>query len=160
MSSRRRSIIKFLPEARNSSAFSVEIYIKDFTREIICESLKYFLRSNILIKDFLQRFLAKQLKNIPYKFRINSDDPMIDFWPKAIFSLRFPPKISSLQATPKNTVSQNCYLLSVICNAKNSFWETVNCQTVTSGVNWHGPRNRNLSSCFKNPKPIFPFQKL
>ena len=46
MSSRRRSIIKFLPEARNSSAFSVEIYIKDFTREIICESLKYFLRSN------------------------------------------------------------------------------------------------------------------
>ena len=45
MSSRRRSIIKFLPEARNSSAFSVEIYIKDFTREIICESLKYFLRS-------------------------------------------------------------------------------------------------------------------
>ena len=50
MSSRRRSIIKFLPEARNSSAFSVEIYIKDFTREIICESLKYFLRSNILKK--------------------------------------------------------------------------------------------------------------
>ena len=37
-------------EARNSSAFSVEIYIKDFTREIICESLKYFLRSNILKK--------------------------------------------------------------------------------------------------------------
>ena len=50
MSSRRRSIIKFLPEAKNSSAFSVEIYIKDFTREIICESLKYFLRSNILKK--------------------------------------------------------------------------------------------------------------
>ena len=50
---------------------------------------------------------------------------MIDFWPKAIFSQRFPPKISSLQATSKNTVSQNCYLLSVICNAKNSFLETV-----------------------------------
>ena len=68
MSSRRRSIIKFLPEARNSSAFSVEIYIKDFTREIICESLKYFLRSNphknprntrrtrILVKDYSKDF--------------------------------------------------------------------------------------------------------
>ena len=59
---------------------------------------------------------------------------MIDFWPKAIFSQRFPPKISSLQATSKNTVSQNCYLLSVICNAKNSFLETVNCQTVTLAI--------------------------
>ena len=25
-------------------------------------------------------------------------------------------------------LSKNCYLLSVICNAKNSFMETVNCQ--------------------------------
>ena len=58
----------------------------------------------------------------------------------------------------KNTVSQNCYLLSVICNAKNSFWETVNCQTVTSGVNWHCPRNRNLSSCFKNRNLFFLFK--
>ena len=40
------------------------------------------------------------------------------------------------------------------------FPQTVNCQTVTPGVNWRCPRNRNQSSCFKNPKPIFPFQKL
>ena len=31
-------------------------------------------------------------------------------------------------------VFQNCYLLSVICNAKNSFMETVNCQTVTLAI--------------------------
>ena len=41
------------------------------------------------------------------------------------------------------------------------FPQTVNCQTVTPGVNWRCPKkNRNQSSCFKNPKPIFPFQKL
>ena len=33
----------------------------------------------------------------------------------------------------KKIVFGNCYLLSVICNAKNSFMETVNCQTVTLG---------------------------
>ena len=147
MSSRRRSIIKFLPEARNSSAFSVEIYIRDFTREIICESLKYFLRSNIL-----KKISSKDLPMVCFVVTQHSESALS-------LCLRYS-KTSSLQATPKNTVSQNCYLLSVICNAKNSFWETVNCQTVTSGVNWHGPRNRNLSSCFKNPKPIFPFQKL
>ena len=147
MSSRRRSIIKFLPEARNSSAFSVEIYIKDFTREIICESLKYFLRSNIL-----KKISSKDLPMVCFVVTQHSESELS-------LCLRYS-KTSSLQATPKNTVCQNCYLLSVICNAKKSFWETVNCQTVTSGVNWHGPRKRNLSSCFKNPKPIFPFQKL
>ena len=33
----------------------------------------------------------------------------------------------------KKIVFGNCYLLSVICNAKNSFMETVNCHTVTLG---------------------------
>ena len=28
----------------------------------------------------------------------------------------------------------NCYLLFVICNTKNSFSETVNCQTVTLAI--------------------------
>ena len=69
MSSRRRSIIKFLPEARNSSAFSVEIYIKDFTREIICESLKYFLRSNIL-KKISSKISSRRLP--PKNIRLNS----------------------------------------------------------------------------------------
>ena len=124
MSSRRRSIIKFLPEARNSSAFSVEIYIKDFTREIICESLKYFLRSNIL-----KKISSKDLPMVCFVVTQHSESELS-------LCLRYS-KTSSLQATPKNTVSQNCYLLSVICNAKNSFSETVNCQlsTVTLGVN-------------------------
>ena len=148
MSSRRRSIIKFLPEARNSSAFSVEIYIKDFTREIICESLKYFLRSNIL-----KKISSKDLPMVCFVVTQHSES-------RVSHSVFATPKHLAFRLPQKNTVSQNCYLLSVICNAKNSFWETVNCQTVTSGVNWHGPRNRNLSSCFKNPKPIFPFQKL
>ena len=114
MSSRRRSIIKFLPEARNSSAFSVEIYIKDFTREIICESLKYFLRSNIL-----KKISSKDLPMVCFVVTQHSESALS-------LCLRYS-KTSCLQATPKNTVSQNCYLLSVICNAKNSFWETVNC---------------------------------
>ena len=81
---------------------------------------------------------------------------MIDFWPKAIFSQRFPPKISSLQATSKNTVSQNCYLLSVICNAKNRFWKLLYCYIVTLGVNWHCPRNRNSprETYFSFPKTV------
>ena len=47
----------------------------------------------------------------------------------------------SVFATPKHLafrllkkfISQNCYLLSVICNAKNSFMETVKLSTVTLG---------------------------
>ena len=73
-----RSIIKPFPKARYSSAFSVEIFVKDFVREIIYELLKYFLRSNnlnkISSKDFLR---SRNPKNHPYKFRLNSDDPMI-----------------------------------------------------------------------------------
>ena len=38
------------------------------------------------------------------------------------------------QNLPCFFLSQNCYLLSVICNAKNSFSETVNCQTVTLAI--------------------------
>ena len=53
-----------------------------------------------------------------------------------------------------------CKLSTVNCNAKNRFWKLLYCYIVTPGVNWHGPRNRNSSSCFKNPKPNFPFQKL
>ena len=55
---------------------------------------------------------------------------MIDFWQKTIFSQRFPPKISC-EAT-KKIIFQNCYLLSVICNAKKKhFWKL---STVTLGV--------------------------
>ena len=75
MSSRRRSKIKPFPEARYSSAFSVEIFVKDF----VCCLLNYrlFLAKQHLKQDFLQRFLAlAQPKNNPYKFRLNSDEPM------------------------------------------------------------------------------------
>ena len=88
MSSRRRSIIKFLPEARNSSAFSVEIYIKDFTREIICESLKYFLRSNIL-----KKISSKDLPMVCFVVTQHSESELS-------LCLRYS-KTSSLQATPK-----------------------------------------------------------
>ena len=62
----------------------------------------------------------------------------------------------SVFATPKHLafrllkkfISQNCYLLSVICNAKNRFWKLLYCYIVTLGVNWRYPRNRNQSSCF------------
>ena len=109
-------------------------------------NLNRFLAKQHLKKDFPQRFLAKQL-NIhgrhglslkiifPYKFRINSDDPMIDFWPKAIFHQRFPPKISCACATPKNIRFQ-----------KQS--------TITPGVNWRCPRNRNSPR-----ETYFPFPK-
>ena len=35
----------------------------------------------------------------------------------------------------KKFISQNCYLLSVICNAKNRFWKLLYCYIVTPGVN-------------------------
>ena len=65
-------------------------------------------------------------------------------------------KTSSLQATSKNTVSQNCYLLSVICNAKNRFWKLLYCYIVTLGVNWRCPRNRNSprETYFSIPKTV------
>ena len=60
---------------------------------------------------------------------------MIDFWPKAIFHQRFPPKISCACATPKNIRFQ-----------KQS--------TITPGVNWRCPRNRNSPR-----ETYFPFPK-
>ena len=102
-----RSKIKSFPEARYSSAFFVKIFIKDFVRQIICESLKYFLRSNILKKISSKDF---QPSDYPKKYRF-----------------------------PK--------LLSVICNAKNSFLETVNCQTVTPITQKIVFRNCQLSNC-------------
>ena len=50
----------------------------------------------------------------------------------------------------------NCYLLSVICNTKNSFSETVNCQTVTLAIDIGVVQETGTVLA----KPIFPFQKL
>ena len=72
----RRSIIKPFPEARHSSAFSVKILLKI----LFAASLNYrlFLAKQHLKQDFLQRSLAlAQPQNHPYKFRLNSDDSMI-----------------------------------------------------------------------------------
>ena len=68
------------PEARYSSAFSVEIFLKI----IISGQRPYF------IKDFLQRFLAKQPQKHPSNIRLNSDD-------KKRFLAKQPPK------NPRNT---------------------------------------------------------
>ena len=53
-----RSIIKSSPKARNSSAFSVEIFLK----MLFAASLNFrlFLAKQHLKKDFHKRFLAKQ----------------------------------------------------------------------------------------------------
>ena len=37
----------------------------------------HFLRQQHLNKDFLQDFLRSNSPKTPYKFRLNSDDPMI-----------------------------------------------------------------------------------
>ena len=44
----------------------------------------------------------------------------------------------------------------VTVTQKKSFSETVNCQTVTPGVNWRCPQKQEPVLV----KPIFPFQKL
>ena len=66
------------------------------------------------------------------------------------------PKHLAFRLPPKNTVSQNCYLLSVICNAKNRFWKLLYCYIVTLGVNWRCPRNRNSprETYFSIPKTV------
>ena len=50
----------------------------------------------------------------------------------------------------------NCYLLFVICNTRNSFSETVNCQTVTLAIDIGVVQETGTVLA----KPIFPFQKL
>ena len=62
---------------------------------------------------------------------------------------------------PLFLLSPNCYLLFVICTAKKSFLETVillycNAWELKLALS----KKQSQSSCFKNPKPIFPFQKL
>ena len=119
------------------------------------------MRSNILIKDFLQRFLAKQLKNIPYKFRINSDDPMIDFWPKAIFHQRFPSKISCARANPKKipfseTVNYNAWCELALSkkqeqSSRNLFSlskisNSISCKNWKSWCQWPAPWHLFLST--------------
>ena len=80
----RRSIIKFSPKARYSSAFW-----SGFSLKIM--------------------FVEAELQIISCE---------------ATSQQRFPPKISCRRQL-KKFISQNCYLLSVICNAKKSFLETV-----------------------------------
>ena len=80
---------------------------------------------------------------------------MIDFWPKAIFSQRFlafrlPQKIPF----PKTVI---CYLLFVTQKIRFQKLSTVNCN---AWCELALSKKQSLSSCFKNPKPIFPFQKL
>ena len=64
-------------------------------------------------------------------------------------------KTSCRKATPKNTVSKNCYLLSVICNAKIRFWKlsTVNCNAWCELA-----LSKKTGTVLA--KPIFPFRKL
>ena len=80
---------------------------------------------------------------------------MIDFWPKAIFSQRFlafrlPKKIPF----PKTVI---CYLLFVTQKIHFGKLSTVNCN---AWCELALSKKQSLSSCFKNPKPIFPFQKV
>ena len=68
----RRSPLKFFPKARNSSAFSVEIFVKDF---VCClpELQIISCRRQHLKQDFLQRFLTKHPppKKNPFNETVN-----------------------------------------------------------------------------------------
>ena len=96
ISSRRRSKINPFPKARNSSAFSVEIFLlKILFLSILNDIL--FLAKQHLIKDFPQRFLAKQPQKNPRNTRStrilvkdSCKDYSLDFEPQAIHNKTLP----------------------------------------------------------------------
>ena len=47
----------------------------------------------------------------------------------------------------KKFIFQNCYLLSVICNAKNSFLETVNCNACNAKMVYGNCQLSNCNAC-------------
>ena len=107
MSSRRRSIIKPFPKARYSSAFSVEIFVNDYifsclsarnlggNLHVKSEDLNgpeiylrfYFLKIFLAVGNILlKKISSKDLPMVCFVVTQHSENnPMIDFWPKAIF---------------------------------------------------------------------------
>ena len=60
------------------SAFSSKIIVKDYVVAAYLSDRLFLAIGHIFIRDFLQRFLAKQPpKKYPFNIRLNSDDPMI-----------------------------------------------------------------------------------
>ena len=96
MSSRRRSIINPFPEARYSSAFSVEIFVKDyyFPSNIRINSDDWFLA----VGNILNKISSKDLPMVCFVVTQHSESALS-------LCLRYS-KTSCLQATPKKHPSK------------------------------------------------------
>ena len=141
-----RSIINSSPKARYSSAFSVEIFVKDYI--FSCLSARcfggnlhvkskdlngpeiylrfYFLKIFLAVGNILNRISPKDLPMVCFVVTQHSESELS-------LCLRYS-KTSSLQATPQKYRFPK--LLSVICylKCKNRFGKLLYCYIVTLGV--------------------------
>ena len=156
-----RSIIKFFPKARNSSAFYSGFYLKIIVNWI------YFLRQQHLNKDFPQRFLAKQPPKKhpcpPCAPWINSDDPMIKRRGQWHHSFCIRPR-----PTPVNRSSCLCdapltfnSFNTVLLDSSSSFWKALLLVTpvisIISCQPWSSDKSHNRCSSFHKEARYHPY---
>ena len=160
----RSPIIPF-PKARYSSAFSVKIFLKIlFPYKFRLRSDDWFLATgHIFIKDFLQRFLAKQPpKKHPSNIRW-SDDPMIKRRGQWHHSFCIRPR-----PTPVNRSSCLCdapltfnSFNTVLLDSSSSFWKALLLVTPVISIiicqTWSSGNSHNRCSSFHKEARYHPY---